>query len=417
MYSKVDKGIRQIVVTHEKLKKPPSAAKWLFFIFLPKLPMFLLALPFVALMRLLRPLVWIRLIPVYERIGHGIGNTDMYLLERRAGLDASKTIDIFYPDRPWKCNRQMIKMWRKVIPLYDWVYWIAWADKEISGYGPHHYIPVHNDRDVRGLSNDAPPPVSFSRQEEDRGARLLRDMGIPAGSSIVCFHGRDAAYQEALAPNNDYSHYDFRDVDINSYIPAIKTLVSRGYYCVRMGNVVKQPFGWQDPHVIDYATSKWRSDFADMYLISRCHFYAGNSCGVDAIAVYFRKPRVVLNMIPIKITDVWAPSNLFIYKKLWSIQEKRLLTFKEIMNSGVGYFLEDILYKQHGLEVVNNTPEEVVDVMVEKDERMRGSWKTNDEYEELQRRFWALYTPDRLNQVFKARVGSKFLLQNQDLLD
>jgi len=87
------------------------------------------------------------------------------------------------------------------------------------------------------------------------------------------------------------------------------------------------------------------------------------------------------------------------------------------MNSGVGYFLEDILYKQHGLEVVNNTPEEVVDVMVEKDERMRGSWKTNDEYEELQRRFWALYTPDRLNQVFKARVGSKFLLQNQDLLD
>ena len=399
------------------MKKRQGILKWLFCIVLPKLPMFLLALPLVLLMRIIRPIIWIRLIPVSERIGHGLGNTDVYLLERRAGLYPSRAVDVFYPDRPWKCNRQMIKMWKKVIPLYDWVYWIAWADKEIPGYGPHHYVPVFNDRDVKGLSNDTPPPVSFSRQEEDRGARLLRDMGIPAGSTIVCFHGRDAAYQEALAPNNDYSRHDSRDVDTNSYIPAIKALVSRGYYCIRMGNVVKQPFLWQDPHVIDYATSRWRSDFADWYLISRCHFFIGNSCGVDAMAVFYRKQRVVLNMIPIKITDCWTPSNLFIYKKLWSIQEKRFLTFREMLNSEVGYYLNSILFKQNGLEIVNNTPEEVVDVIVEKDERMRGIWKTNDEYEELQRRFWALYPHDRMNQVFKARVGSKFLLQNRELLD
>ncbi len=398
------------------MKKKRSALRWLFCIALPKLPMFLLALPFVFLMRVLRPIIWIRLIGVPEMIGHGLGNTDVYLLERRAGLYPSNAVDIFYPDRPWKCNRQMIKMWKRLVPLYDLVYWIAWANMEIPGFEPHQFIPPHSDLDIYGLTNDAPPPVSFSGKEEDRGAVLLRDMGIPSGSQIVCFHARDNSFKKAAEPKKNWEYHNYRDVDINTFVLAIKELVARGYYCIRMGRVVNQAFLWKDSHVIDYAMSSWKSDFADMYLISRCHFYIGNSCGLDTVALFFRKQRVIINMIPMKAVYGWSPTHLYIFKKLWLIREKRFLTFKEIINSEVGEYLFTMQYEKYGLEIVDNTPEEILDVIIEKEERMRGCWQTNDEYEELQRRFWALCKPNSWNRVFRARVGSKFLLHNRELL-
>jgi len=122
-------------------------------------------------------------------------------------------------------------------------------------------------------------------------------------------------------------------------------------------------------------------------------------------------------MMPLRFTSAWSPEYLYIFKKLWLVKEKRFLTFKEIISSRVGYDLDPMLYRKLGLEIVNNTDQEIFDVIFEKEERMRECWRTNDEYEDLQRRFWALFKPDTFNKVFKARVGSKFLLQNKDLLN
>ena len=341
----------------------------------------------------------------------------MYLLERSAGLVPSKSSGCFYPDRPWQCNRRMIKMWQRLIPLYDFIYWIVWANWGNPILAPHYYNPPRRDRDIYGLSNDTPPPVSFTRKEEDRGVKLLRDMGIPMGSPIVCFHARDNSFLNTFKPTMNWEYHDFRDVDIDTYVPAIKELVARGYYAIRMGRVAKKAFLWKDPHVIDYALSPWKSDFADMYLISRCHFYMGTSSGMDAVAGFFRKPQVVLNMISINRISSWSSNYFNIFKKLWLIQEKRFLNFREQINSEVGVNLDGMQYKKLGLELVDNTPEEILDAVIEKEERMRGCWQTNGEYEELQRRFWGLYTPGKLHGVFKARIGAKFLLQNRDLLD
>lgn len=381
-----------------------------------KLPAFLAALPFVLLMRMLRPLVRIRLISISERIGHGTANTDVYLLERSAGLHDSGAVDVFYPERPWKCNRQMISMWRRLVPFHDLVYWIAWANLKIPGHAAHHYNPPRRDRDINGLSNDAPPPVSFTREEEERGAALLRDMGIPPGSRIVCFHARDNAYLDAAMPEVDWGYHAYRDVDVDTYSAGLKELVDRGYYAIRMGRAANKPLSWNSPRLVDYATSAWRSDFADMYLVSRCHFFMGNSCGLDSVAALFRKQWLVVNLIPIKLISGWSPNYLFIFKKLRLVRENRFLTFKEMIDSEAGLYLRAAQYKAHGLEVVNNTPEEILDAVDEKEQRLRGCWRTNEEYEDLQRRFWALFKPDSRNNVFRARVGSKFLLRNKDLL-
>ena len=50
------------------------------------------------------------------------------------------------------------------------------------------------------------------------------------------------------------------------------------------------------------------------------------------------------------------------------------------------------------------------------DDRLNGIWETNEEDEELQRRFRALFGPDKLKSP-SLRMGAEFLRQNRDLLE
>jgi putative glycosyltransferase (TIGR04372 family) len=398
------------------MDKNKNNLRWFFEIVLPKVPIFVLALPFVFLMRLLRPLIWIRLIPVFERIGHGTANTDCYLLDRMAGLDPSKAVDIFYPDRPWKCNRQMIRIWKRLVPLYDFAYWIAWANKEIPGFQAHHYDRPHGDRDFHGLSDDAPPLMFFTIKEMDRGQALLRAMGIPAESPFVCFNSSDNSFLKTAVPGQDWGYHDYRDSDIDSYVLAIKELVARGYYCIRMGKTVHKPFAWKDAHVIDYAMSPWRSDFADLYLISRCHLNIGDTNGLNSVAWAFRKPWVSLNMIPVIAAPDWSRIHTIIFKKVRAMRENRLLNFKEMIAWDSRQYAFSEGYRKSGFEIIDNSPEEIRDAVIEMEERVRGCWQTNEEYEQLQQKFCLLWQVDPRNRVFRSRVGSKFLFSHQELL-
>ncbi len=96
--------------------------------------------------------------------------------------------------------------------------------------------------------------------------------------------------------------------------------------------------------------------------------------------------------------------------------EHRFMTFREILESGVGRFLQTEQYKKCNLEIIDNTPEEIEAATIEMEERLKGTWTTTEEDEDLQRRFWALFKPSDINRVFRSRIGTEFLRQNRDLL-
>lgn len=54
---------------------------------------------------------------------------------------------------------------------------------------------------------------------------------------------------------------------------------------------------------------------------------------------------------------------------------------------------------------------------MEMDERLNGAWRTTDQDEELQKRFWSLFPTSELNGVFLSRIGTEFLRQNRELLN
>lgn len=378
-----------------------------------------MVLPFVIIMRIIRPLFWIRFVDLHAgRIGHCAANTEVYLYERNAGLHDPKTKDIFYYDPP-VCNRQLLKMWSRIIPVTGshFICSIVWANSVIPGGKAHELMKLNGERDVHGLIDTSKQLLYFAPEEEDQGQKNLRLLGIPQDKPFICFHSRDNAYLEKMYPGYDWSYHDYRDEDIKNYCLAVRGLIDRGYYVVRMGSIVKEKFPMECARIIDYASGHMRNDFFDLYLLSKCNFFVNSEGGLSNISRLFRRPTVCVNQVPMDHMVTWYPDHLIICKKLWLKTEKRFLKFREILESDIGRFLNRNDYIKHGIEVVQNTPEEIRDAAEEMEGRLRGCWETNDEQEELQRRFWALYRPNELHGVIRARMGSNFLLQNQYLLN
>jgi putative glycosyltransferase (TIGR04372 family) len=278
-------------------------------------------------------------------------------------------------------------------------------------------VKEHGNCDIHGIVDMTKQRLSFTLEEKDRGKKELRAMGIPHDKPFICFHARDGTYLSKTYPEKDWSYHNYRNVNIENYSLCVQRLIDLGYYAVRMGSIVEKSFFLTAPGIIDYACGQMRSDFLDLYLLSKCYFFINSENGIGAVSRLFRRPAVCVNQIPMDYMAVWDPNYIVICKKLWLKGQKRFLTFREILKSDIGRLRRSEDYEKRGIEIVQNTPEEIWDAAEEMLERLQGRWNADNDHEELQRRFWSLYEPNELHGVIKAHMGSKFLEQNVNLLD
>jgi len=283
--------------------------------------------------------------------------------------------------------------------------------------GEEHVIDISSALDIHGFFNHTPPHLSFTSDEERLGKEGLQKLGIGDNAPFICFHARDSIYLDTvMLRKRDWRYHSHRNSKIHNYISAAKEMTRRGYFTIRMGHAVKEAIKTENPKIIDYAVNS-RTDFMDIFLGAKCRFFISSGSGIDAIPEIFRRPVAFVNFIPIKNTHTWYLKGLFIPKKLRLRKEDRFLTFKEILNSEVGGFLESRQYEQRGIDVIENSPEEILALVIETDERLKGTWKETDEDKLLQKRFWSLFKTDNSKQVFLSHIGAEFLRQNQSLLE
>lgn len=378
-----------------------------------------LALPLVLLARLLRPLVLIRFGGLPTGGLASVAILEVYLCECKAGLHGRRFMDLFCIGEPI-CNPQLKKMWERVLHVSRFVRALERVNRWLPG-GQRNRIPFRRlqARDIHGLLARTPLHLSFTPEETANGRASLRRLGISEEVPFVCFHARDSAYWSVTCPrrpNNDHDH-EYRNSDIRTYFSAVEKLVGRGHTAIRMGAIVKEPLATTNPQIIDYATTA-RTDFLDVFLCAHCRFFLGDGSGLIYLAMAFRRPMAMVNCIPLEDLPTWNPYDLSIPKKLWLRSERRLLTFPEILKSGIGRLRGTDQYQQREIEVINNAPEEIAALAVEMDERLKGTWRTSEDDEELQHRFWSLFTPNELNGgLVHSRIGAVFLREHRELLD
>jgi len=193
-----------------------------------------------------------------------------------------------------------------------------------------------------------PPKLTEDRYRYCEQTRL--QMGISLTDWFVCLHVSETRPLEA------------RNALIQNYVEAIKAITNAGGWVVRLGDAEMTPLPPMD-RVIDYAHSRYKSEVMDLYLISQCDFFIGNSSGPPMVATLFRKPRVIVNMTVWSIDFPLEMGDMALIKHIFSRSRNRFLSIKEIMEEP--YTVEVHSAVSEGYEIVENTAEEIRDVVEE----------------------------------------------------
>lgn len=397
-----------------------------------KLRLFAL-LPFATLMALalvaLGPLLRVRLGLIRSsRIGHFIDNVEAYVCRIKAGMDARppRSVDVFFFEDKI-CNVEIAEGWRRclrIFPFQNLAYATMRVLEKLPIVGRRHLIdademsffPVAAERAIHRYRGH----IGLSPEARALGASFASD--VARGKPIVCVHVRDASYLRETHPGTDYSYHDYRDWSVNDLSLVVDALTKLGYFVVRMGAVVDSPLPFSGPDVFDYATSSLRSDRLDVAIGAQCAFWLGSASGLLDIPFEYRRPVVVLNhicpLLPHEPRLTLYDNSIWIFKGFWREVDGRRIGFREILDSGAGGLSRTQDFRDAGIRLTDNTPEEIRDAALEMAARLAGTWAGTAEDEALQKRFWNLWGPEAWEHAKAAnvRVGARYLAQHAALL-
>ena len=384
-----------------------------------------LALVFVIVIRVIRPFILVRIGAMRsDRIGHFVLETDLMLLEQEHGISPRprRSIDIWYAPEPIS-NRVIYEMWKRVMRI--WPNWFMVPVFRLNNLMPGsraHQIPntASTCLDVHNLIDDAPPHLSFTPSEIEIGNRTLKQMGLGEGDKFACFIVRDAAYTKMAFPDKDMSYHDYRNCDVDDYVLAAEAVADRGLFVFRMGSVVAKPLRSTHQRVIDYANSRFRSEFMDVFLGANCEFCVSDGLGYYAIPAAFRRPNAYVNYSPFHMFYSSRACDLGIAKTVSSLKTGKRLNLSQMGENGIAQFSHTAQYSDAGVSIDSNTPEEIRDLMIEMLDRIEGSWKSQSGDDELQKSFWRKYSEVIGEQrtichgEIRAKYGAQFLRDNRD---
>lgn len=252
-----------------------------------------------------------------------------------------------------------------------------------------------------------PPLLRLSDEDNERGKHRLQQLGLPENAWFVCLHVRELPH----APNK--MNVSSRDADINTYLLAMETIVKHGGWIIRMGSPTMTPLAPMK-QVIDYAHSPLKSDWMDVFLWSQCRFSIGTNSGPYIVPSLFGIPSVITNWLPLG-TPPHFGNSIFIPKLLWSEDKNRYLSFEEMISLPFGIEEHSQFYPLNRLQVRDNTPEDINDLILEVIEMIEQKQKNDENSLRLQNKIRNLFIKHKPYEC-NSQIGNRFLNQYSYLL-
>ena len=379
---------------------------------------------------IISPIILVRLgLLRSSRMGHFSANTDLYLCKKFAGINklSKPTLDLFYYQNR-VCNKKLLVMWARnliIMPRYLSALFsnisilIRFFSRFTNFFNSHIIHEISSERDVHDIWSKSPINLKFTKSELKKGQQELVKMGVPKDSKIVLLNVRDSSYLSKVEKNLNFAYHNYRDCNIDNFVLVAEQLAQIGYYVIRIGSVVEKPIKSSHPMIVDYAFNGMRSEFMDIYLSSICYFIITTGSGAEGLAVgCFRKPVVYTNFCPILDFPTFNPYAIAITKHHVEIKDNKELTFKGLISKNLGYASLAMDYEKKGVILIENTPEEILEVSLEMERKLKGSWIDQSVDISLQSSFWdifkegeALYDKNWHSKI-RMTYGSDFLRNN-----
>ena len=296
--------------------------------------------PISFLLLILYPIIKVRFGPIAAAVfGTYIFDTEYYL--RKKTLTKKKYFDFFYFKNKVPINSFLDKLVirnLKISPFFKYFYYNATILGNINKvYLNSSYKDkrLKTCRDPDDVYFNTKTQLNFYEKEISEGNFFLKKIGVSNDQKYVCLIVRDAAYKKTLSrffsiDTADRHMHNYRDSKIDDYKSAVKYLLEKGYFVIRMGNVVEKKLEIDDKCFFDYSCSNLKTSFLDIFLVGNSYFNLVSESGLKDVSYVYNVPFCFVNCPFPKITQNWKSKSIFIYKKFKSKSLNRNLTFNEI---------------------------------------------------------------------------------------
>jgi putative glycosyltransferase (TIGR04372 family) len=345
------------------------------------------ALPCVLLIRTISPFICVRFCEIRsERIGHFIADTCEHICRQHEKEE--KIIDFFYfkkvSNLQWE---KMIK--RSELKLCNsWIQYIDRWNRKIPG-GKLHSVPSSFtfSRDLQGLYSKYECNLEFRPEEQESCENWLKAKGWKNGDKFVVFLVRDSAYQEGYLPNNrDWNYHNYRNSDIQTFIPVMNWLAEQGIWVLRMGKAAKTQITLNNKFIIDYAFDETRSDLLDIWLFSNSNAIVSTGSGLDYLGGIFRIPILLINYVPLSHLFSYFSGMCVPKKLLWRSDNTRLTITEMLENS----FLKSEDFSNHGISIIDLDEQEILNSFIEFWNLFGLKGESSDTFRQVNAIFWKI---------------------------
>jgi putative glycosyltransferase (TIGR04372 family) len=249
--------------------------------------------------------------------------------------------------------------------------------------------------------------LALDPRDREAGRSALEKFGVKHNDWFVCLHVREMGYHVGADQNH-------RNAAIETYFLAIEAITRRGGWVIRLGDASMSTLPKME-RVIDYPHTDLKSPAMDVFLCAECHFMIGMNSGLSNVPYSFGRPVVMINWVNTGSLPSYPRDGLFLPKLIYSDAEKRPLSFREALSPewrARSYSAAKL--RENGARLVDNTPSEIKDVVLEMLARLNGTQEVTKDHQQLDERFLSLLEKDPLRGI--AKIGSAFLKTHQSLL-
>ena len=320
-----------------------------------------------AVLKCCQPFVRFQLCVVgFHRYGHLALEPEIFLAEqemiKESGASSRRVINIWSLGPVAKqSNRYLASKWKQELLVFP-----SWLISSLHSVGS--FFPILKLSEpklsvtgsMNGLDHTA-SHVSLKAEELEEGKKRLVEIGINLDKPYVCLIVRDGGHYKSKG-EIESAGYEFLNFDINNFSGVAEALIESGFQVIRMGSGSERPFTSKPDGVIDYALSKNRSEFLDVFIAATCEFAVSTQTGPDAVCMLFRRPVLYV--------DVTSYCQFFFGSKIatWSpvrLQKNgKLLNLSEIVNSEIAWFKDPNSFSINGISQQKSSNNELRELVL-----------------------------------------------------
>jgi putative glycosyltransferase (TIGR04372 family) len=319
---------------------------------LMRAPLFVFSFFVLLVMKLIQPIIKFQLCIVgFHRYGHLALEPEIFLAEQEVmkatNTSRRRVISIWSLGPVAKqSNSFLAGKWKEALLVLP--SWFVGSLQRVGLFIP--FLKLEEPKlSITGSLNGLDKTdshVSLSAEEMEGGRKRLNEIGINPDKPYVCLIVRDGGHYKSKG-DIESAGYELLNFDINDFSGVAEVLIESGFQVVRMGSGSERPFTCKPDGVVDYALSKNRSEFLDVYLAATCEFAVSTQTGPDAVCMLFRRPVLYVDVT--RYCQFFFGSKLATWSPVRLQKNGCILNLSEVVNSEIAWFKDPNLFSKNGI--------------------------------------------------------------------